>query len=47
MNDGSWKPGFKSTDDTFEQEGFCETSAAVTTFFGGVPAWRLLVGKGK
>ena len=33
MNDGSWKSGFKSTDDTFEQEGFCETSAAVTTFF--------------
>lgn len=33
MPDGGWKPDFKSIDDTFEQEGFCETSAAVTTFF--------------
>jgi len=33
MADGSWKPDFKPKDDVFEQEGFCETSASITTFY--------------
>lgn len=33
LNDGSWKPGFSTTDDQFEQDGFCESSAAISTFF--------------
>ncbi|MEP2776326.1 MAG: GH92 family glycosyl hydrolase [Luteolibacter sp.] len=33
MKDGGWKPDFAPTIDSFEQEGFCETNAAITTFF--------------
>ena len=33
MKDGNWKPGFRSTNQKFEQEGFCESSAAISTFF--------------
>jgi predicted alpha-1,2-mannosidase len=31
--DGHWMKGFKPRDKSFEQNGFCETSAAVTTFY--------------
>ncbi|EMI57573.1 GH92 family glycosyl hydrolase [Rhodopirellula sallentina] len=31
--DGSWKSDFKPREMRFEQDGFCETSAAVTTFY--------------
>ena len=31
--DGSWMKDFKPREKSFEQEGFCETSAAVTTFY--------------
>jgi predicted alpha-1,2-mannosidase len=31
--DGSWMNHFKPREKRFEQEGFCETSAAVTTFY--------------
>lgn len=33
MPDGSWMPNYKPRDMTFEQKGFCETSAVVTTFY--------------
>jgi predicted alpha-1,2-mannosidase len=33
MQDGSWMPDFQPREESFEQKGFCETSAAVTTFF--------------
>ncbi|MCP5537524.1 MAG: glycoside hydrolase family 92 protein [Akkermansiaceae bacterium] len=33
MKDGSWMPGYQPNQNAFEQKGFCETSAAVTTFF--------------
>jgi predicted alpha-1,2-mannosidase len=33
MPDGSWKPNFAPTADKPTQDGFCETSAAITTFF--------------
>ncbi|TWT76476.1 Glycosyl hydrolase family 92 [Planctomycetes bacterium CA13] len=33
MPDGAWKDGFKPVDSVFEQDGFCEASAAMTTFF--------------
>ncbi|MBM4152263.1 MAG: glycoside hydrolase family 92 protein [Kiritimatiellaceae bacterium] len=31
--DGSWMPNFKPHEEVFEQYGFCETSASVTTFY--------------
>ncbi|MCU0858611.1 MAG: GH92 family glycosyl hydrolase, partial [Pontiellaceae bacterium] len=31
--DGSWMPNFLPTEEKFEQLGFCETSAAITTFY--------------
>lgn len=31
--DGNWMPNFLPRERTFEQKGFCETSAAVTTFY--------------
>jgi predicted alpha-1,2-mannosidase len=33
MKDGSWMPDFMPRKERFEQDGFCETSAAVTTFY--------------
>lgn len=33
MPDGSWMPNYLPREETFEQKGFCETSAAVTTFY--------------
>jgi len=33
MPDGSWKDGFQPVDDLFEQDGFCEVSAAISTFY--------------
>ena len=33
MIDGSWMPDYLPRAKTFEQKGFCETSAAVTTFY--------------
>jgi predicted alpha-1,2-mannosidase len=30
---GDWMPKFKPVDNTFEQKGFCETSAAISTFY--------------
>lgn len=33
MPDGSWKSGFSPTAKKFEQHGFCETSAAIMTFY--------------
>ena len=33
LDDGSWTPGFRPKDDIFEQPGFCEASAAVSTFW--------------
>jgi putative alpha-1,2-mannosidase len=33
LPDGSWKQGFKPVDEVFEQDGFCEASAAMSTFF--------------
>jgi len=33
MPDGSWMPNYLSREATFEQKGFCETSASVTTFY--------------
>jgi predicted alpha-1,2-mannosidase len=33
LPDGSWMPNYLPREETFEQKGFCETSAAVTTFY--------------
>ena len=33
MGDGSWMENFSPREEIFEQSGFCETSAAVTTFY--------------
>ncbi|HKK18221.1 MAG TPA: GH92 family glycosyl hydrolase [Opitutales bacterium] len=33
MKDGSWKPNFRPTGGGARQDGFCETSAAVATFY--------------
>lgn len=33
MKDGSWMDNFSPREKNFEQKGFCETSAAVTTFY--------------
>ena len=33
MGNGAWLPNFSSSAKTLEQKGFCETSAAIATFF--------------
>jgi len=33
LPDGGWMPNYLPREETFEQKGFCETSAAVTTFY--------------
>lgn len=33
MEDGSWMPNFLPRINDFEQKGFCETSASITTFY--------------
>ncbi|TWU39687.1 GH92 family glycosyl hydrolase [Novipirellula artificiosorum] len=33
MENGDWMPDFMPREEVFEQKGFCETSAAITTFY--------------